>query len=92
MNDQIAPARELQRNYKGLINRVKKTKQPIYLGAHLQKEAVLVDIESFERWQRLDEQNRAKWKEVKKTLEQIRKSGKQGVNLAKFIHDDRRRH
>lgn len=83
-------SRELQRNYRKLIDEVKKTKRPLYLGARLKPEAVLVDIETFERLQ--SPKKKKNWEEVKRTLEWIREGGEKKVNLATFIYEDRKRH
>lgn len=89
MDDKIVSMREIQRNYRELIDRVKKTKQPMYLGARLQKEAVLVDIDSFTQLSR--RVGGQQWEQVKKTLERISKKGN-GINSTKLLRDDRRRH
>lgn len=90
INENIIMSRELQRNYRKLIDEVKKTKKPLYLGARLKPEAVLVDIETFERLQ--CPKKKKSWEEIKHTLEWIRAGGEKKVNLATFIHEDRKRH
>lgn len=79
--------REIQRNYRKLINQVKRTKQPIFLGAYFKPEAVLLDVPMFEAMGRA--KPKKTWKEIKAVLGKISQSGKQKVNLAKFIHEDR---
>lgn len=91
MEKEIVQLRELQRNYRKLIDRVNRTKKPLYLGAHSRSEAVLLDVESFERLQRQHKEQES-WDEVKKKLRRIQKSGIQGINLAEFIHADRHSH
>lgn len=91
MEKDVVLLREIQRNYRKLIDQVRKTKKPLYLGARLKPEAVLVDVDMFERLQQRAGQKRS-WQEIKHTLEWIRKGGKKGVNLAKFVHEDRKRH
>ena len=93
MNNQIVSTREIQRNYRQLIDRVKKTKQPVYLGARLKREAVLLDIGVFEDLKKKSQgEKKVTWKEMKARLDWIKKGGRQDVNLAQFIHDDRQRH
>lgn len=83
--------REMQRNYRKLINRVKQTRQPLYLGARLQKEAVLVDLNSFTRLVKQADRSGERWKEVKKTLDRISRKAK-NTDLVKILHADRRSH
>lgn len=92
MDDKIVSMREIQRNYRELIDRARKTKQPIYLGARLQKEAVLLDVEVYENLKKKAQGKKITWPEMKARLDWIRKGGRQDVNLAQFIHDDRQRH
>ena len=81
----------MQRNYRKLIDEVKRTKRPLYLGARFKPEAVLVDVDIFEHLKRQAEQKKS-WEEIKRTLEWIRNEGKgEKANLAKFIHEDRKR-
>ena len=89
MNKNIVSVREMQRNYRKLINQVKETGRPMYLATHSQTEAVLLDINSYEKLQ--EQANRREdWASVKKTLDRISKNGKgKNVNLGNFIHNDR---
>ena len=91
MDNKIVSIREIQRNYRKLIDRVKETGRPLYLGARLKAEAVLLDVGVFE-----DLKNKARkkesWQEVKKRLDWIAGLGRQNVNLSQFIHEDRQRH
>lgn len=91
--EKIVSIREIQHNYRKLINQTKRTKQPIFLGKHYRPEAVLLDIEAYEQLHggRSAKPKRS-WEEVKKSLEWIAKGGKQNTDLAKFIHDDRQSH
>jgi len=90
MNNQIVSIREMQRNYRRLINRVKQAKQPLYLGARSKKEAVLLDVDSFERLKIQADWGGERWGEVKETLNWIRKGQKRSTNLADFIYADRK--
>lgn len=45
---QIASVQELQRNYRKLLNWVKKTRNPLYLFKNNKPEAVIVDVENFD--------------------------------------------
>ena len=92
MNDQIVSMRQMQRNYRQLIDRVKRTKQPIYLVARSKREAVLLDVDEFENLKQKAQGKKVTWEEMKKRLDWIKKGGRQDVNLAQFIHDDRQRH
>ena len=92
--EKVVSAREIQRNYRKLVNQAKRTKQPVFLGKYNKPEAVLLGMESFEElrgyWR--PRKSRRSWEEVKKSLEWIAKGGKKNTNLAKFIHDDRQSH
>lgn len=92
MNDKIVSMREIQRNYRQLIDRVKRTRQPIYLGAHLKPEAVLLDVEVYENLKKKNQGKKITWPEMKARLDWIASGGRQDTNLAQFIHDDRQRH
>jgi prevent-host-death family protein len=89
MNKNIVSVREMQRNYRKLIDQVKETGRPMYLATHSQTEAVLLDINSYEKLQE-QASRREDWSSVKKTLDRISKGGKgKNVNLGNFIHTDR---
>ena len=92
MNDQIVSMRELQRNYRKVIDQAKNTKQPVYLGIRLKPEVVILDVNVFEFLKKKAEGKIMKWEDVKKRLDWIASQGRQDVNLAKFIHDDRQSH
>ena len=92
MEKTIVSARELQRNYRQLINRVKTTKRPIYLGTHLKPEAVLVDLDEFNKLHQPQFRTQT-WEEIKRDLDAIRAHSKPSKkSLAEFIHEDRQRH
>lgn len=92
MDKQIISTREIQRNYRGLVDRARKTKQPVYLGARSKAEVVLLDVGEFENLKNKAQGKKITWPEMKARLDWIASGGKQNTNLAKFIHDDRQRH
>jgi prevent-host-death family protein len=92
MEHNIVLSRELQRNYRKLINTVKKTRQPLYIGARHKSEAVLLDIDEFKQLQQRADKKQRSWTDTRKILETIRASGKGGVNLGLYIHEDRQAH
>lgn len=92
MDKKIISVREIQRNYRRLINQVKKTKSPLYLGARSRAEAVLLDADVFEDLDKKANGQKITWEEMEKNLAWIRKGGKKGVDLARFVYADRRRH
>jgi PHD/YefM family antitoxin component YafN of YafNO toxin-antitoxin module len=92
MNDKIVSAREIQRNYRKLVDRVKETGQAIYLGAGSKPEAVLLNVEAFESLKEKAMGKKMDWKKIKRKLDLIAGSGKQGISLSEFIHEDRQRH
>ncbi|MBI2263188.1 type II toxin-antitoxin system Phd/YefM family antitoxin [Candidatus Berkelbacteria bacterium] len=90
MDNNIVSARQIQRQYRKLIDEVKRTKKPVYLGSRSRPEAVLLDADVFEElWKKRRSQIKT-WQEVKKTLNWIKEGGKQDVNLAQFIYADRK--
>jgi hypothetical protein len=91
--EHIISVRELQRNYRKIINKAKRTKQPMFLGKFYQPEAVLLDLKSFEELRSFrPAKPKRTWEEIKKSLDRIRKSGKQNVNLSEFVIKDRLSH
>lgn len=91
MEKNVVGSREMQRNYRKLIDEVKRTKRPLYLGARFEPEAVLLDVATFEYLRQGQRQKVVKG-DIRRTLDELRKKGKQGVNLAQFVHEDRKRH
>lgn len=92
MNNKIVSIREIQRNYRKLVDQVKETGQAVYLGARLKAEAVLLDVEGFEELKQKAAGKKPDWKHIKRKLDWIADSGKEDVSLSKFIHEDRQRH
>lgn len=88
----VIATREIQRRYRQLIDKVKRTKMPLYLGMRGRSEAVLLDMETFERMSRRSNQPKRNWQEVKEVLKDIQKDGVKNINLARFIREDRRAH
>ena len=62
-----ASARELQTQYRKLLNEVKETREPIVIMSNNTQEAVIVDIETYERLREA-----ARKCELEDTLEAIR--------------------
>jgi len=91
MGKNVVGSRQMQRNYRKLIDEVKRTRQPLYLGARFTAEAVLLDVATFE-YLRQKQKQRVGAGDIRRTLDELRKSGKQGVNLAQFVHEDRKCH
>lgn len=92
MKNEVISIRELQRNYRKLIDTVRHTKSPLFLGAHQKAEAVLVDVDVFEHLQQRAATKDQSWASIKKQLHRIRMNGKKTTNLAQFIHEDRQHH
>lgn len=92
MTTGVIATREIQRRYRQLVDRVKRTKMPLYLGTRARSEAVLLDVETFERMARQSNQRTRTWEETEKVLKEIREDGLKKVNLARFIREDRRAH
>ena len=93
MAQEVTSVREMQRNYRGLVNRVKRTKAPLYLGARSRPEVVLLDIETFESFKRHAVPRITSWGEIAQRLAWIRKGGRPGaLSLSDFVHEDRAQH
>ena len=94
MEQQTIPMREMQRNYKKIIEWAKRARQPLFLGAHGKPQAVVMDIATFrifhERSQELPA--RCRWQEIERALDKIAASGRQHINLSAFVHADRSAH
>ena len=91
MEQHIVSMREIQRNYRKLVDTIKRTKQPLYLGARSKAEAVLVEVSVFEDLQKRKNQKN-NWGDIKRILDWIKEGGRQDVNLSTFVHEDRKRH
>lgn len=88
--------REIQRNYKRLFDKVRRTKKPLFLGPYTNPQVVILDVDYFkELEEKAEKQSRAmtiNWKKIYKDLDEIAQKGRQGVNLAEFIKNDRENH
>ena len=87
----IVSMREIQRNYKRLFDKVRKTKTPLFLGSYAEPKVVILDVDSFRQLEKKSKnQHKAmNWIKVYKDLERIFPKGRQNVNLAEFIKKDR---
>lgn len=92
MEKNIISVREIQRNYRKVIDQVKETGQPVYLTSHSQTEAVLLDTNSYEQLRNKAYRQGEDWATVKKTLKWIRSGKGKEINLGEFIHADRKNH
>ena len=94
MEQNIISMREIQRNYKRVLEKAKTQKGPVFLGAHGKKKAVLMSIEDFERLERKSDiaQKKKEWKRIEATLNRIAKEGRQDVNLSEYVRYDRQTH
>lgn len=86
--------REIQRNYKRILQKAREQKSPVFLGSYGKAQAVLMDIEEFERLRgkKKRKQSEKEWEELKKELDYLARQGKQNVNLAQFVRQDRQSH
>ena len=87
---EIISVRELQRNYRTIINRAKRTKKPVFLGRYHKPEVAILDMGVYETVYK--HKPKRSWAEIKKTLDWIKAGGKQNVNLAEFVRKDRQSH
>jgi PHD/YefM family antitoxin component YafN of YafNO toxin-antitoxin module len=91
IKEKITPAREIQRNYRKLVDQVKKNKTPVYLGAFREPEAVLLDIDTFNFLRQNISGQKQSWQEVEKKIAWIKENSNK-ISLSDFIHEDRRSH
>lgn len=94
MEQSIISMREIQRNYKRVLEKAKAQKGPVFLGAHGKSQAVLMSIEDFERLERKSDiaQKEKEWKRIEAILNRIAKEGRQDVNLSEYVRYDRQTH
>jgi PHD/YefM family antitoxin component YafN of YafNO toxin-antitoxin module len=59
INTQSIPAREMARNYKSIIAKVKQTKEPVILSTQDQAEAAIISLEDLEKLKQLKSQQSA---------------------------------
>lgn len=94
MEEKIISMREMQRNYKNILNTAKVLKKPVLLGSHGKVQAVVMDIEDYRRLEaklRITRQKRG-WKEAEAMFDRLAAGGVQNVLLADFVHHDRQAH
>lgn len=94
MQQGIISMREIQRNYKRILQKAREQKSPVFLGVYGKPQAVLMDIEEFERLRgkKKYKQSEKEWEELKKELDYLARQGKQNISLAQFVRQDRQRH
>lgn len=94
MEQRIISMREIQRNYKRILEKAKRSKQPVFLGAHGNPRAVLMDIEVFHLLEKKmkDKAKKMKWRQIERLLDEVSASGRQDVSLSDFIRYDRQSH
>ena len=90
--ENVISVREVQRNYRKLVNKAKRDKKPIFLGAHFKPEAVIMDYNFYKILEQRPRNRNKTWQEIKKSLYWIAKGGKQKTSLSKFVYEDRKRH
>ena len=92
METQIISAREIQRNYKRILENVRNRREPIILGTRGRAEAVVLSIDEFKKMREslTKRKNGVKWLEVKKMLETISKMGRQDISLSEYVLSDRK--
>lgn len=84
--------REIQRSYRKIFERARKTKKPLFLGVRGKAEAVVLDIDVFRNFQKkLDTGLKMrKWQDIYRSLERLSGLGRQSASLSDFIHNDRK--
>ena len=94
MNQSIISMREIQRNYKRILQKAREQKSPVFLGAYGKPQAVLLDIDQFQKLQEKTEkkQRKVRWAEMKKILDHLAAKGRQDVSLSEFVIRDRHAH
>jgi prevent-host-death family protein len=94
MEHSIISMREIQRNYKSILEKAKTRKGPVFLGAHGKTEAVLMDIAEFRKLQESVDvrKKKRKWEELKRTLDRLASKGSQNISLSEFVIRDRHAH
>lgn len=94
MEQNIVSMREIQRNYKKLLEEARKKRAPVFLGAHKTPQAVLIDIDEYRKLKEksIRAARTRNWKEIEAVLDRIAAQGRQGISLAKFVQHDRQTH
>jgi prevent-host-death family protein len=91
---EVISMREVQRNYKKIFDMAEKSREPVVLGVRGEPKVVVMGMQIYKKMQSQAEyRKRARdWERTKKELDYFARQGKQGVNLAQFVHEDRQRH
>lgn len=94
MDQNVVSMREIQRNYRKIIDWVKSARKPVFLDSHGKTEAVLMDIEEFRKLQEKSEKRKRmiEWEEMERVLDDLSTKGRQGISLSKFVIRDRHAH
>lgn len=94
MEQTIVSMREMQRNYKRVLEKAKAQKGPVFLGAYGKAQAVLLDIMEFRKLQESVDvrKKKRKWEEMESILDRLAAKGRQGVSLSEFVIRDRHAH
>lgn len=94
MQQSIISMREIQRNYKRILQKARGQKSPVFLGKYGKVQAVLMDIEEFERLERKSDiaRKEKEWKRIEAVLNRIAKEGRQDVSLSEYVRYDRQTH
>lgn len=94
MQQRIISMREMQRNYKRLLQKAREQKFPVFLGAYGKAQAVLMDIEEFRKLKESLElrKKKRKWEETERMLDRLSAKGSQDISLSEFIIRDRHAH
>ena len=94
METQVISTREIQRNYRRILESVRDRHEPVVLGTRGKAEAVILGIDEFRRMRDSLAKKVAdmKWLEVKRTLEAISKMGKQDISISEYVLSDRKTH
>lgn len=94
MDQNVVSMREIQRNYRKIIDWVKSARKPVFLDSRGKTEAVLMDIEEFRKLQEKSEKRKRmiEWEEMEKVLDDLSIKGRQGISLSEFVIRDRHAH
>ena len=86
--------REVQRNYKKIFEQARITKKPVILGVRGKPQVVVMGMKTFERIREASQEKKQAhtWEQTKKELEYFARQGRQDINLAQFVREDRQRH
>jgi len=93
METNIFSMREVQRNYRKIIDKAKKH-GPVFLGAHGKAEAVLLDVDVFQELQTIQKHKKSikEWERLEIALNRLAAKGRQNTSLSQFLIRDRHAH